>query len=724
MKKYAKVVAKAGSGKTEVVKECYIALVNKLIAGGCTKEEAMNKIFMATFTDAAANEMKERIIGSYLSDGVTLTDEEKDAMHITTFDSFHYSNICNNYGLIDTAPYDKFTDTPKIIDTNELREKQIIKDVVTNPEISGLNYEGFLTGFRTDVLNIVYPAFKLIDAEHIDASASDRYDRFCEAAAEYSLKNIPSVSVLGICDAFIKYHDVLNKNNFVSYSGAAGYGLQLIQNHPEILEDLGYEYIIVDESQDSDGIQLETLKCFKDSKCFKAMMVVGDENQAIYGFRHTNPDNLIHFHELIGAPEEESIVFTLADNYRSTEKILGLADEFVKLNLSPGERDKFEPSIPYRKGGEEPIVKGFYRNETETDYVVKEIAKLHEAGTDWEDCAVIVRTSSEIFKFGNALTKAGIPWISKCPMKLIDNSRVQAAIALAEAIRTPESASKNCLNYLIAKHDGVVDDELAEFFSDELRGLIGQVQNFCFKDFDKQRASFHRLLEELKRPTDELYDYFLDCVYECEDFPTEIQYIVDMPTLAPSFKKKMDKKYMGVVLTTAHSSKGLEWDNVFVSLSEFDASIQPRRSEVQETRRLIYVSLTRAKNLLYVTGRYKASGYGTHVRYNQYLAAIFTVSGQEKDYCPIDEEEEKRKLERKKSYKAEAKKKAEASVAGFGLAPRDSFEPGGGAKKSNPATKKSGQTTKKSSANTKKDADDTKYVSPFRYNSTIADFCK
>lgn len=104
----------------------------------------------------------------------------------------------------------------------------------------------------------------------------------------------------------------------------------------------------------------------------------------------------------------------------------------------------------------------------------------------------------------------------------------------------------------------------------------------------------------------------------------------------------MEQKYQGVVLTTAHSSKGLEWKAVFNSISGYDSaslhtSGPKHQKKVEEARRLLFVSMTRARDLLYITGQYVAYGPKDDRTYNQFLREVFEA--EDIPYCPVDPNE-------------------------------------------------------------------------------------
>lgn len=156
------------------------------------------------------------------------------------------------------------------------------------------------------------------------------------------------------------------------------------------------------------------------------------------------------------------------------------------------------------------------------------------------------------------------------------------------------------------------------------------------------------LLEKIKGE-DEIYSSFLYMVYANEDLQSELEYIKNFQRFGGKAAKKMEQDYQGVVLTTAHSSKGLEWNHVFASLTGFDsktAHISTHQEEREELRRLIFVTATRARDELFITGQYVAYGKKDDRTYNQFLRECFEILDEA--YNPVDPMEDMKKDARKK----------------------------------------------------------------------------
>lgn len=643
LKKYIRLIAGAGSGKTEVVKGSYVEKVEALVKQGQKREDILKNFAMFTFTNAAAAEMKERVIGEYKNKGIEINAGD---LQIMTFDAYHLRNICNHFEVFGyTAP-------PRPVD--EPTEKDVVLALINDPIISGLDYKNIATGALTTAM-MVFDTINSLGIDPYTRKGYEAVERACADSDNSTLKKIDLVALKALCDLYPEYESLLIERNQIPFGFMAKYGLQLLTDYPEILDESHFEYIIVDEGQDSDMKQLETIKYLISTDYFKRIMIVGDDNQAIYSFRKTDPKILINFFDLINAPEEECETYFLMDNRRSTPEILELADSFIARNVNKIQKT----SNPFREHGIKPIVRGFYNDDEELKYIIDGIIKMHdEEGVPWEDIAIIFRKGKEAVKFSAELSAKGIPWVSKSPLKLLDNSRVLAGIEVALAFTSPDNDS-HYKKYMTALMDGVIDEENADMIKEEITRMKTTFNNICFKEFDEQRRIFHQYLDALRRDTDELYDYFLDCLYAKEDLPSEIDYIEKILKYSPNMKRKMDADYAGVVLVTAHSSKGLEWPVVFCSLSEFDSKRLHRGhnsdDEIEEARRLIYVAMTRARDRLFVSSRYTAYGTKDDRTYNQFLKELYDLEGM--DFQPVDPMEAVKEAERKAAYAAKAKEK-------------------------------------------------------------------
>lgn len=618
----ARVIATAGAGKTECVTERGA----QMFVEGVKPEEML----FITFTDAGAAEMKTRIASKCLTYGLSVSPDDIQAM---TFNSFAYNIVKFEY------KESGFTNPPVVID--DVRNRKIITQLLTDNHINGIDYLNFMTDTPNlrGALACAEKCFELIKTEHVDITLPDANNQLTELLRDkgYSRFMGTGIAVTQLMDLYSEYQKQLLEDSLITFADQEPMMFNIINAHPGYLERLGFKHIIVDEFQDSNDIQMDTIKELCNCKCFESLMVVGDDSQSIYGFRHTSPENMIHFFDKLGI---KGIDINLSVNRRNTPEILKVATDIEALN----KERLIKAMNPCKDHGAPVTVKGFYSKDEEIEYIVdtiKEMLDLNEHIP--EDIAVLTYTKAELVSIGSALSKANIPWVMMNPMPLAENGKVKAALSLADAFYQPE-ADKLYLDYLAAKYNGEILNLLSfNDINDEISKLKQQFMNMDMIAIPSQRQIFHNMLDALKGDEgDEIYEYFLDLVYANEDLQSELEYIQDFKVFGTNCCKKMEQTYEGVVLTTAHSSKGLEWPVIFNSVTKYDSkhlhSIRNKvnhEKEIEEMRRLLFVSLTRAKDELFITGQYVCYSDKEHGEiYNTFLKEVFDVTNT--NYVPID----------------------------------------------------------------------------------------
>lgn len=636
-KGYCRVNATAGSGKTE----CMTERGARMIAEGTNPEN----ILFITFTDAGALEMKERIIKKLQARNIFIDDNRIQAM---TFNTFAYRIVRDKY--LDLG----FTKMPQVID--DVRNRVIITQMLEENIIAGLDYLNFSANSKNckGALICAETTFNIMKAEGYTELNEREITR--ELDNKYMLRFMTGNAVTQIVSLYADYQKRLLEDNLLTFADQEPYMNKILAMYPGYLDRYNYEHVIVDEFQDSNNTQLNTIYRLMQCPAFKSLMVVGDDSQSIYGFRHTSPENILHFFDKLGI--KDGIDLYLVENRRCTPEISELANKINDLN----EEKVCKSVVSAREHGEKPVIAGFHEKDDEYEFITNKIVKyIKEDGIMPEDIAFIAAKKTELMEMASRLSKAGIPFVMKNPMTLVDNSRVKAALSLADAFYEPD-ITVNYFNYLVARYDGEIFTALS---NDDLQALIEDMKK-RFKTIDSysigyQRVIFHQLLDAIKG-NDEVYEYFLTLLYANEDLPSELEYIRNFKKYGTSVAKKMEQSYQGVVLTTAHSSKGLEWKIVFNSISGYDSEYlheKKRAKEVEEKRRLLFVSMTRARDILYVTGQYVTKNSMDNVIYNQFLKEVMEASGMV--YNPIDYDKDLRKLqkenEKTKAKIAEATKK-------------------------------------------------------------------
>lgn len=607
-----RVNATAGSGKTECMTE----------RGARMFEEGVkpSEMLFITFTDAGALEMKERIAKKCAARNLAISGDDIKAM---TFNKFAYDIVRDNYADLG------FTKVPSVID--DIRNSVIITQLLNEHTITGLDYYNFLVNSKDckGAHAVTTAVFDIIKSNDIDLEAPDAEEQIMLEIKEKSLyRFLMDNSVPELMDLYMDYCERLIEDNLLQFSDQEPMMNKILEMYPDYLESYGFKHIVVDEFQDSNDVQLNTIKKLTECPTFESLMVVGDDSQSIYGFRKTSQENILHFFEKIGMDGED---LYLVENRRSTPQILTLANNLNDLNVEKVEKGM----VATRESGKQVVVRGFHKKAAEYEFIAQNIKRLIEEGTLPEDIAIITRTRSELDDLAVELSKNDIPWTRR-RVPYSENSRVQAALALAEAFYQPE-AEQLYFDYLVAVHDGDVYNVPTEDLKAEVAALKSEFMNMDFMEIPVQREVFHNKLEAIKG-TDEIYASFLDLIYQNEDLQSELEYIHNFRIYGKSQDKTMEETYAGVVLTTAHSSKGLEWPVVFTTVSKFDKKAlhtgRNKRSQIEEERRLLFVTMTRARDLLCVTGQYVAYGSKEDRTYNQFLKEIFDCVGE--NYDPID----------------------------------------------------------------------------------------
>lgn len=647
--KFIKVNAGAGSGKTFTM----TYLVWYLVAQMGYK---LRDILITSFTDAGVRELKGRIAKALENEGLSEAD-----VRAYTFDSLYYQCVKENAERLG------FQGAPSLL-TKEW-QMAYIEDLLKNNTIPGIDYSKIKYDASGNnipwVISATANAFDYIQTFHLygDPEAEEKLkEHLTEAGLMSSMDN---TSVQKILEIYRDFDLRLKSENKITFSHLQGLMDELLKIEPDYFKKLGFKYIIVDEFQDTNEYQIGTLKKLIEAKQFEKLIVVGDDAQAIYSFRDTTPEYIIHFDQYIG---HDVLNLYLLNNRRSTPEIIDLANKVIALN----EDRVIKDLIPVREHGKKVFVKGFqkpdsrYDNEKEKEWIAKQIIDMVQSGKyKPNEIAVIGRKRSDTVAIGTLLSEAGIPWVSKNPLNLLENSKVQAALALSDAFYEPDQ-DVNYFTYLVAAYDGkFMEADPVEIRSkiNDLKEIFSDIHEY---DFEIQQEIFHGLLEDLKKiEEDEIYEYFLDLLYANKDLPSELEYTRIFKKYGSAMEKKMDQSYEGVVLVTAHSSKGLEWPVCFVTLSSWDneklhKSSKKCYAELEEARRLLFVALTRARDELYVTGEFVA--YGTEEKisakgvtggytYNQFLHDIFVILDEKWD--PTDYMKLAARAEKEKQAKIE-----------------------------------------------------------------------
>ena len=436
-------------------------------------------------------------------------------------------------------------------------------------------------------------------------------------------------------EVYKEYKKVLKKNNSVDFDDLLLLPVQLFKDHKDILERYQdkFQYILIDEYQDTNEVQYRLSKLL--SNKHQNIFVVGDPDQSIYMFRGANYKNILHFErDYLNAK-----VIALEENYRSTKMILDAANSVIKNNQDRKEKNLRSNKVLGAK------IKYIRSNDEkhEISMCIEEIKKLIEEGYKEKDIAIFYRTNGQARIVEEMFIKNNMPYrvvgsyyfyqrkeikdlisylrlilnhqddislrriinvpkrkIGPSTIAAIESEAIKNGISMFEAInKGKELEFKNIILKITKESESLSLTELIDYDLEE----SGMKKELMEEDTLENQLRFENLME-FKSITASFEERTGSV--NLEDFLEEISLIADMS------EHKEDEN--AVTLMTIHSAKGLEFDVVF--LIGMEEGIFPHMNSLmekdglEEERRLMYVGITRARDLLYVTNAKRRMLYG------------------------------------------------------------------------------------------------------------------
>ena len=226
----------------------------------------------------------------------------------------------------------------------------------------------------------------------------------------------------------------------------------------------------------------------------------------------------------------------------------------------------------------------------------------------------------------DVLEECGIPSIQLLPEHYLDNSRVAAAISLSRLFRNPESG-EDALVYLNASLGGSLfglDNEEADEYLVELKAKILEMKEKPEKEAFREYIQMLDCINE----DDEIYIAFSKILKKQPDLQSALSYCENFSIFGEKAEMRRSGAYPGIVLTTAHNSKGMEFPVVYNVITKYDdKDVEADPGRIEEQRRLFYVSSTRARDELYVLGKYIAYGGKKEPHFNRFLQEAYNACG-------------------------------------------------------------------------------------------------
>ncbi len=613
------VLAGAGSGKTRVLTSRIAYLVEN-------KGAQPSSILAITFTNKAANEMKERL--SAMIDGA-------QSMWICTIHSMCV-RILRLFA--DRLGYNK-----NFSIYSETERTAVIKRAFAE---SGLEDEKLLKNIKFHIANA-----KMLGQE------PDEYER----------NNSDLKGIREITSVYAAYCDHLKKNNALDFDDLLTQTLRLLET--EYLSGK-FRYIHVDEFQDTNRVQYEIVRLL--ATVHGNLFAVGDDDQSIYGWRGAKIENILDFEKDFKGAK----VYKLERNYRSTKNILKLANTVIKNN---GRRkDKV-----LWTSNQEGVPAQYYQAETENDealYVARTISQLmNTCGYKFSDFAVLMRINALSRAYEQEFAKYNVPFKVFGGFKFFERKEIKDLLAYLRVINNPfDSEAVTRIVNVPKRGIGAKTVETLEQYANETElsvyDAVLDVDSLPLNAGSKQKVrAFGALLKELvikgaTMSADELIrdvindsgilsmyaddsdesinkkaniDEFVNSVDEfCKmNKDATLSDYLNQVTLSSDTDDMDETDY--VTVATIHSVKGLEFKTVFAVGMEENIFPVSRAAydddELEEERRLMYVAITRAEERLYFTRSRSRYLYGERSmtlpsRFMQELSSVMEVETPRSSY--------------------------------------------------------------------------------------------
>lgn len=580
------VLAGAGSGKTKVLTERIVNLINNGVSP--------YNILAITFTNKAAREMRERVYNSI--------EEEANKIFIGTFHSLGLKIVRENASVIG------YSNNVTILDRDDVNTliKRFMKELNLDTEHYPVK----------SILN------KISFAKN-EGLSPEEFDKFAKAPLD-----------MAACKVYKMYESALKRSNSVDFDDLLILPLRIFKKDKSVLEKYQehFKYILVDEYQDTNMVQYDMCKLLASK--YRNLFVVGDMDQSIYSFRFANYMNVINFEK----DNKDAKVIVLDENYRSTNNILNAANDVIRNN-----KERKEKNLWSSKGDGDKIKYIRCDNEQEEASTVVRLTKeLLDKGEKPSEIAVLYRTNGQSRVFEEAFLKENIPFkivgsyffynrkeikdlISY--MHLIYNNNDDASLERVinvprrgigsktiERLRSEASISDKSMFEVVSSgkelgFKNLIIDLTNESKNTDLVGLVDVIldKTGIRKELEEKNDLESEIrLENLNEFKSIALAFQEKGIFSLEEFLENISLVSD--------KNEYKEVNDGINLMTLHSAKGLEFNDVF--LVGMEEGIFPHNrsfeseSELEEERRLCYVGITRAKEHLWLMNAKKRTLFG------------------------------------------------------------------------------------------------------------------
>jgi DNA helicase II / ATP-dependent DNA helicase PcrA len=597
------ILAGAGSGKTRTVTYRIAHMLDNLRIPG-------KEILAVSFTNKAASEMKERVshlVNSRVRKGITLSTFHSLGIRILREDIHHlgYNNLFTIYDQADQMSIVR--EGLKNYRSNKSFDRSTIMSKIGLLKNQGVSADEF-------------PKSKYYDPE-------SNYD----GATEY---------------VYHFYQEKLQFYNALDFDDILFLVVKLFNQFPDLAKKYSerFKYIMIDEYQDTNSLQFSLIQAL--TSTHQNICVVGDDDQAIYGFRGADISNILNFEKQY----LNTKVIKLEENYRSTFPILDLANQVIKESANRKEKtmrtSQMEGTLPHLWASAD--------SDHEAAIVVEEIIKLQSNSVPLSDIAILYRSNTQVPPFEDQLRIGQVPYNIIGGQKFYEKKEIKDIIAYLTLIQNPrdELALRRILNVpnrgigsvTLNKNLAKAQEQKRHLFqviADEeehegIKSFVEIIRKYQ-RVFNEQSLlpSITQLVDELKyydfidksydqaklanRKRDDVKNFILaaDRFQDRYQSDATLKNFVERLLLADAHDNQGPGegfKKNEVTLMTLHASKGLEYDHVF--LIGMEEEILPHKktivenSDINEERRLCYVGITRARKKLIMTYAKERKIYG------------------------------------------------------------------------------------------------------------------
>jgi DNA helicase-2/ATP-dependent DNA helicase PcrA len=529
------ILAGPGTGKTHVLTTRIADLIQK-------RNVNPGKILAITFTNKAAREMKNRL-------ELMLDKQTLNTLRICTFHAFGLSVIKEYVADSGIAEY------LSVIDEDD--KKQIMSEIV------------------------------------IDRAA---INEMCEKISDIKQSLIPETEIndTALAEALTKYNRTLRQSNAFDFDDLVSFPVHIFNKHPEILSDYRSrtEWILVDEYQDINHAQYSMIRMLMPEPCSN-LFVIGDPDQAIYGFRGAD----VRYINMFRNDYKDAAVFRLKISYRCSDSILQASGNVLKANqkflegLQKGVRIKISENATDKSEAEfvarniENMIggMGFFSMDSQVAEGTK-----YEGIESLSDFVILCRISRQMPPIEKALKDHNIPYQKIGEESIFKQEPVKSVLDVYRILSNPVNAflkSRLIKQQIISERSLLQLKEIIE--GKDLVSKLEYIISNCFQN----HVGDHEIIINM----------LLDIAGQYKDNEEEFQEHILLGTGIDTWKPKIE----AVNLLTLHASKGLEFSCVFITGCEENlipySLYEKKPADPEEERRLLYVGMTRARNYLFLT---------------------------------------------------------------------------------------------------------------------------